>query len=137
MNKIIVTGAILVLFVIGFSNSSKSGSTAGNKSPGTGAPGTGTPGTETPPVVAKAKGDRILGMHLSEPQDGFNSGFQTATQIKFDAVNLHFPWGIGSFAGTLPVPVLETNGSANCSTSSTYDMTFLGYARAFYPTYNK
>jgi len=93
------------------------------------------PSTAASTVVAK--GDRKLGLHISEPQNGFNSAFSTSQRLAYDSVNLHFFWGVGDFTGTLPGTPLETNTSANCSGSSTYDMSLISTANSFYPSYDK
>lgn len=93
--------------------------------------------TSAPTTSVSQKGSRLLGIHISEPQNGFNSAFSTSQRLAYDVVNLHFFWGVGSFTGTLPGTPLETNTSASCSGSSTYDMSLISAATAFYPTYDK
>ncbi len=112
---------ILVIFLVLSGSCKKSSSTS--------AP------TSTSTVIAK--GDRKLGLHISEPQNGFNSAFSTSQRLAYDAVNLHFFWGVGDFTGTLPGTPLETNTSASCGGSSTYDMSIVSAANSFYPTYDK
>ncbi len=89
------------------------------------------------PAAIVAKGDRVLGVHLTDTANGFNSGFNAAKRIGFDVVNMHFFWGRGSFVGTLPGDPLETNTSGGCGSASTYDMNFLSIAHAFYPAESK
>lgn len=138
MTRPMIFITLFVLLLIGFTNCTRPTTATQNEDPTINPSTTPAPTTTaTPTPTPLAKGDRILGVHLSEPQDGFNSAFTTASQIKFDVVNLHFPWGKGNFSGTLPVTPLETNSSSNCVTSSTYNMTYIGYARAFYPSHNK
>lgn len=91
----------------------------------------------TPTTSVSQKGSRQLGIHISEPQNGFNSAFSTSQRLSYDVVNLHFFWGVGNFTGTLPGTPLETNTSAGCTGSSTYDMSLIAAATAFYPTYDK
>lgn len=83
------------------------------------------------------KGDRLLGVHLTDPENGFNIGFSNAKRVGFDAVNMHFFWGVGAFVGTLPGTPLETNTSSGCSSGSTYDMNYVSIAHSFYPSENK
>lgn len=95
-------------------------------------------GGSTPPAATvKAKGDRVLGLHITEPASGFTVAFDQASRLNFDQVNMHFFWGVGGFAGTLPGTPLEVNSSANCSNASTYDMTYVGIAQSYYPTKSK
>jgi hypothetical protein len=91
--------------------------------------------TTTTQVVQK--GDRLLGAHLGQPQNGFNVGYSKATVIAFDFFNLHLIWGAGTFSGTLPVTPLEVNASANCVAASNYDTSLLAIARAFYQAAGK
>jgi hypothetical protein len=129
---------IFVFLLIGFTNCTRPIEDTSKTSPaGDPTPNETAQPTPSPTHTPLAKGDRILGVHISEPQNGFNSGYASSSQIKFDVVNLHFPWGKGTFSGTLPVPPLETNSSSNCVTSSSYNMTYINYAHAFYPSYNK
>lgn len=86
---------------------------------------------------SKAKGDRSMGLHITEPATGYTDAFNTALRTGFDVVNLHFFWGVGSFVGTLPGTPLETNTSGGCSSASTYDMTHFSSAHSFYPAQNK
>ena len=94
-------------------------------------------GDSTTPNSAVSKGDRVLGLHISEPQNGFISAFTTSQRLTYDAVNLHFFWGVGNFSGTLPGIPLETNVSADCIEPSAYDMSLIIAANGFYPNYGK
>lgn len=97
-----------------------------------------TPTAEAPSGASSVpKGDRILGVHLTDTGNGFNSGFSAAKRIGFDSVNMHFFWGQGSFVGTLPGTPLETNASGGCGSASTYDMSVISIARSFYSAENK
>ncbi len=118
--KILISSLLLLTFCI---SSCKKSSTT-------------TPTTPTTTTVV-AKGDRKLGIHISEPQNGFNTAFTTSQRLAYDSVNIHFFWGVGDFTGTLPGTPLETNTSASCSGSSTYDMSLVSAANSFYPTYDK
>lgn len=84
------------------------------------------------------KGDRALGFHVTQSASGtYTEDFTQAERTGFDSVNLHFFWGVGNYGGSLPGTPLETNSSSGCGSASSYDMSNLAAAWAFYPARSK
>lgn len=85
-----------------------------------------------PATSLVSKGNRKFGFHVTSAQgENFNTTFEIIVNNRFDHVNMHQIWGDGGIS-SLPTTPLATN-----SAGTTFDMSVIDIANAYYPAYSK